>query len=143
VAHDRRQPLGQLFEVTGSFRQHDRRTSLANCRRDVIDNQAISSVVGDQRLVKIMELDAQVGVPGARWVESRRTHPDVVGERSLCGLFACADSMADRSALHENDRVVPVLAGQCPSLRVTVADRPRTYLAFARRTSCSKLDAGR
>ena len=111
MAHDRRQSLGQLFEVTGSFRQHERRTSLPNCRRDVIDDQAISSVVGDQRLVKIMELDAQVGVPGARRVESRRTHPDVVGKRSLCGLLARTDSMADRSALHENDWVVPVLAG--------------------------------
>ncbi|EXI75344.1 MAG: hypothetical protein AW07_01245 [Candidatus Accumulibacter sp. SK-11] len=91
MAHDRRQSLGQLFEMTGSFGQDDRRTSLANCRRDVIDDQAISSVVGDQCLVKIMELDAQVGVPSAGRKECRRTHPDVVGKRSLRCLFARTD----------------------------------------------------
>jgi len=106
-----RQSLGQLFEMTGSFRQHDRRTSLANCRHDVIDDQSIAPVVGDQRLVKIMELDAPIGVPGGGRTECRRPHPDVVGERSLGCLFARTDSMADRSALHEDDRVMPVLAG--------------------------------
>ena len=57
-------------------------------------------------------------------------------ERPGRGLGLRVDAVADRPALHENDRMVAVLAGDR-------GREPRTKRAFARRATCSKLWAER
>jgi hypothetical protein len=61
---------------------------------------------------------------------------DLVFEQSARRLLPGIDAIPDRAALHEDDRV-------WPSFRVTVADSPSTYLAFAARAIASKPRAER
>jgi hypothetical protein len=58
-----------------------------------------------------MELDARVGLGRLVIPEAGRTNKHLMGEGSRGSLCPGIDPMAHRAALHENDRVMSVLAG--------------------------------
>ncbi len=61
---------------------------------------------------------------------------DLVMETATQGLGLGIHAMTHRPALHEDNRMVPILAA-------TVADSPNTYFALGRRATNSKLKADR
>ena len=70
----------------------------------------LRSVVVDQLLVERLELRAFVGVGASGRLERRWLHEDVVLERTCRRLRSRVHSMPHRTALHEDDRMVAVLA---------------------------------
>ena len=67
-------------------------------------------LVIDQLLIEGLELDAFVGIRTLLLLELGRLHEDEMLKRAGCGLCPRVHPVANRPALHEDDRVVTVLA---------------------------------
>jgi hypothetical protein len=70
----------------------------------------VSRVVSPQTFVQLMKFGARIRLGRRDRAKIRRTNEDVVRKRSRGGLALRVNAMTDRAALHENDRVMPVLA---------------------------------
>ena len=93
-----------------SLRQHQRRPAVAHRLDDVVADAPVARLVVDQLLIERLELHALVGIGSPGRLERRRLHEDEVLERPRGRLRPRVDAMPDRSALHEDDRMVTVLA---------------------------------
>ncbi len=86
------------------------RTSIVRRLDDIVADATVAHLVFDQFLVKRLELHPLVGIRSPSRVERRRLHEDEMLECSRGCLCPRVHSMPDRSALHEDDGMVPVLA---------------------------------
>ena len=90
--------------------QHERRPAAVHRLDDVVADATVAQLVVDQLLVERLELHPLVGIGTPVRLERRRLHEDEVLERASGRLRSCVHSMANRSALHEDDGMVAVLA---------------------------------
>ena len=119
------------------LRQHERRPAVAHGLDDVVADAAIARLVVDQLLIERLELDALV-----------RIGDSCVGWNAV----GCTSTNARTGAPPPAPRAFTrcrtgphcmKMIGWWPSLRATVADKPRTNRALAWRATCSKLCADR
>lgn len=105
VGHLPREGGGQLLQVLATLGQHHRRAPSGHRGDDVIDDELVPLVVGDERGVERLDRDARIclaaGVGKAR--ELGAADQDAVLERPSNRLGPVVDSVADRSTLHEDD----------------------------------------
>src|SRR5829696_7801261 len=92
------------------LRQHQWRTPIAHRLDDVVANSTSARLVVDQLLVESLELDTLVGIWISVTLKCGRLHEDIVLERMGRRLHPRVDAMPHWSALHEDDRMVPVFA---------------------------------
>ncbi len=93
------------------LRQHERRAPALHRLDDVLANVTIALLIADQLLVQGQEFNALVRGGFPDWLKCSRLHDDEVRERPACRLHFRVHAMANRSALHEDDRMVAILAG--------------------------------
>ena len=106
-----RQPLGQGIEMLVALGQHQRRSTFVNGLEHVIADELIAGLVRDQLA------STALGTGFARSSAAAPVGRKPVGT-DMDGMFegACGclrlgvDPMTNRSALHEDDRMVPVFA---------------------------------
>ena len=94
----------------GALRQHQWKTTRLRCRDHVPADQLIAGRILGQGLVEPLELDSRIGGCEVRRAEARRANQDVVSERPRGCLLPGVVTVAHRAALHENDRLMAVLA---------------------------------
>ena len=109
-----------------AFGQHERRAAVLHRLDHVVADPPVASVVGDQLLIQRLELETPVGFGRRGGWNDGRLHERVVLERSGGRLCPGVDAMPDRPALHEDDRVMAVLARDG---RGQPEDEPRLRLA--------------
>ncbi len=98
------------LEMLVPFGEDERRPAGADRVDDVGADATVAFVVFDQSLIQRLELQTPVGLWDSKGHEGRRLHEHDVLERAGGGLCPWVDTMPNRSALHEDDRVVTVLA---------------------------------
>ena len=108
----RRELFRQFLEVFGSFRQHDGRTALPDGIQNVPANQPVAALVGDQYLVERMELHADVRISEGRRMERSWADHHAVRKGALGRLLLGVNAVSNRTAVHEDDRVMTILARQ-------------------------------
>src|SRR5258706_3392047 len=106
--------------MLGALCQHQRKTACPNRRNDLRADHFVPSAILGQSLVKLLELDASIRVHpipargigrlNFRSPEARGPNQHMVNERPQGGLVARIHSVTNWPALHEDDRVVAVLA---------------------------------
>jgi len=110
----------QMFDLPGEridrpvqmvvpLRQHERGAFVSNGVQNIVADEAISTLVLGELSVECLELHARVGVRFTPRHERRRADDDRMREGPCSRLNLGADSMPDRAALHEDDRVMTVL----------------------------------
>ncbi len=77
---------------------------------DVRANHLVALVVIPQGLVQLVKFHARVGIGRRNRAKTGWTDQDLMRERPRGSLGFRVHTMANRAALHENDRVVTVLA---------------------------------
>src|SRR5271155_2627008 len=99
-----RQPLGQVIKMLVAFGQYERRPTVANSLEHVVADELIASWIRDQFRVQFLKLDAHIIRGGPSRAKPCRT--DIHGvSKGTCGRLSLRiDFMANRSALHEDDR---------------------------------------
>ena len=110
VINARRQLVFEAVEVLIALRQDQRRTPIANRVDDVLADSSSSRLVVDQLLVERLKFDALVRIRASVRLERCRLNEHEVLERARCRLCASIYLMSNRTALHEDDRMVAVLA---------------------------------
>jgi hypothetical protein len=100
----------KTIKVLIALRQDERRTAFTDRFDHVVADSLIAGVVLDELFVQLLELDPPVGVCLPELIERRRLHQRVVLERPGGRLHPSVHAMPHRAALHEDDRVVTVLA---------------------------------
>ena len=122
--------------MLGSFSEYQRRASFVDRSQNVGTDQVVSRVVTPQSFVQPMKFGARIRIGRLDRAKTSRTDKDVVLERPRSGLAFRVNAMANRAALHENDRVMAVPPRHCC--------RESEYVArLARRATSSKLGAER
>jgi len=111
MANRRRQKGSQAIDVLGSLGQHDGRSALAHRFYHVLEDQLIAAFVRNQFIMDFAKLETGIGPGLPRRTERGRTNNHPVLESTRCRLPDRVDMMAHRAALHENDRVMTILAG--------------------------------
>ena len=99
----------EAVEVLVSLREHKRGAAVAHGINDVIADATGADIVVDQLPVKGLELDAPVCVGRSSRLKRRRVDDDEMLEGAGRRVRLRVHSVADGSALHEDDRVVAVL----------------------------------
>src|SRR5208282_4027246 len=102
-------------------------------RQDVIEDEIVSRRVLSEACIKFLDGRLFIGT-APREPELRAPENDLVIEGPSGGLLFGIDAMADRAALHEDNRVMAIL----PRHR-----RRQTYWALAPRAMASKPTADR
>ena len=116
----------RAVEVVVPLREHERRPAVVHRLNDILADATVTQLVVNQFLVEGLELHSLVGLRPPARLEGRRLHEDDVLEGAGRRLRSCVHSMANRSALHEDDGVVAVLARDG---RRQAHDEPRLGLA--------------
>src|SRR5436190_4210836 len=93
-----------------SFGQHQRRSALSHGLKHFIANKPGASLIGNQFRKQLLKLDAPIVLGDPQPMKTRRTDMDSVIEWTRRRLLPGVDSRANRSALHEDNRVMPILA---------------------------------
>ncbi len=106
----RRQLVFEAVEVLIALRQDQRRTPIANRLDNVLADSPSTRLVVDQLLVQGLKFDALVRIRTSVRLERRRLNQHEVLERAGCRLCASIYLMSNWTALHEDDRMVTVLA---------------------------------
>jgi hypothetical protein len=99
--------------VIATLRQHEGRSSGPNGFDDIVANEPVPPIVPYDRRAKGLKLHPRVRLRDLSRHETRRPNDHTVPERPECSLNLRIDSMPDRSALHEDDGMMPVLSGNC------------------------------
>ena len=104
--------LLQPIKVFVAFGEHERRSALADGLNDLVANSSIPELIIDQVLGKALGIRLRLSAlkSGGR-LKRGRTDDDRVLERPRRRLRPCVHSMPDRTALHEDDWMVPILPG--------------------------------
>jgi hypothetical protein len=102
--------VAQYFEVIATFRQHDRRTPRGQCGPNVRDNGRVALTIlrqpsVDRRHGKAAHLVAR------RQSKCRLAHNYPMLDAASGRLRPWVNPMSYRTALHENDRMVPITTG--------------------------------
>lgn len=130
------EPIGQRFQMNRSFGDGNRRAPSLQGGQHIIEDQLVATLVAGERAIDVPDRNRRRGRLTVRHAKGCLPNADTVIERPPRRLCARIDTFANRPALHEDDRMVT-------SFRVTVADSPRTYRAFVRLATSSKLTAER
>src|SRR6185436_16664402 len=110
MADETAELLREVFEVVPSLGEEDRRAALLQRTEDVVQNEAVASLV--LRKSRIDALDASVGA-GTFQLESGLADDELVVERPPCRLALGIYREANRSQLHRENGVVPIPAVRC------------------------------
>jgi septum formation topological specificity factor MinE len=113
VINARRQLVLEAVEVLIPFRQDQRRTPIANGFENVLANSPSTRLVVDQLLVEGLKFHTLVRIRVPRRLEGCRLNQHEVLEGTRRGLCASVYLMPNWTALHEDDRMVAVLACDC------------------------------
>ena len=100
----------QHVQVLGSFGQHHGRTPLANRGQHISANQRVACLVQYQLTVECLKLQPRILLLFPTRPDPSRANDDVVNEGPRQGLRFRINPVADGSALHEDNRMMPVLA---------------------------------
>ncbi|HEY7188645.1 MAG TPA: hypothetical protein VH436_18945 [Vicinamibacterales bacterium] len=100
----------EAVEVLISLRQDQRRTPVANGVDNVLADSPSTSCVLDQLLIERLEFDTLVLIGVPRRLEARWLNQHEMLERPRRRLCARTHLMPNWAALHEDDRMVTVLA---------------------------------
>ena len=100
----------KTIEVLVAFGQDQRRTTVTHGSNTSSQIAPISGLVLDQKLVERLELDPFIGIRRSCSDRTRSDEEDRVVERSGRRLRPGVDPMPNGTALHEDDRMVTVLA---------------------------------
>ncbi len=115
--HDVRNACGkhtlETIEVLVAFGEDERRALVPYGLNDLLADRSIPSLVVDQELIKRLELDPFVRTCDAAGLKRGRANNDRVFERSCRRLRSGVDPMPHRTALHEDDWMMTVLARHC------------------------------
>ena len=101
----------EAVEMLVAFREHQRRAAVATASMTSSTDAPIPRLVVDQLLIERLKLDALVRIGRPVRLERRRLNEDEVLERARRRLCASVHAMPNRAALHEDDRMMAVLAG--------------------------------
>src|ERR1035441_9274464 len=93
-----------------AFRQHQREAASLHRGDHVTADQLIPARMLSQCLVEPLELDSGVCRCEVRRPEARRANQNVVNKRPRGRLLPGVVTVAHRTALHEDDRLMAVLA---------------------------------
>ena len=104
-----RQLIGEAFEMFVSFCEHERRAGCLDSFDHIFADTAIPRFVAYQIAVERMKLDALVRRRRHCRLKGCRTHQNAVGKRPSHGLGLRIDAMPNRTALHEDDRMMAIL----------------------------------
>jgi hypothetical protein len=125
-----------MFEMVPALRQHDGRAFRFECLEHIVEDQIVARLILGEGRIDSRHGRALRGSQRRRQLESCRPIPGPMRDAALGGLDARLDTVADRAALHKDDGMMTILAGD-------LADSPRTNRAFARLATNSKLAAER
>ena len=106
-----RQLLGQEIEMLVAFGQYQWRATFVNGLEHVVADELIAGFIRDQFGVQFLKLDSHILGKGPRRAKPRGTDMDGVRKRTCGRLCPGIDPMTNRPALHEDDRMVAIFAG--------------------------------
>src|SRR5215475_13645163 len=95
--------------------QYDGRTAFFDDRDHFVADEPVSDLVVHHFSAEIVELYPLVGMELAQRTECRRANEDMMLERSGDRLTFCIHAVANCSALHEHNRMMPVFSRDCRS----------------------------
>ena len=101
----------QIEKVIFAFGQDDRRSPAFESLEDVVEDEVVACVIPRERGIDLRHRRAFRRGYGDGQLEARRPISNPMTNAALGGLSAGVELMADRTALHEDDRVMPVLTG--------------------------------
>ncbi len=102
---------GEDVEVRGPFGENEGDAALGESLRDIGVDEGVAGFVVNEGVAEALELDAGVVGGVVQRAERGGADDDVVGEGAGVGLLPGFNAVTDGSALHEDDGVVAVLAG--------------------------------
>ena len=110
VIDARRKLLFEAVEMIIALRQYQGRSSTANRVDDILADSTSSRRVINQLLIQSLKFDALVTIRAPGRLEGGRLNEHEMLEWARRGLCASIDPMSNRTALHEDDRMVTILA---------------------------------
>jgi hypothetical protein len=110
VANVRLQHLRKPVEMLVALGEDQRRAPRPDAVHDILADAARAGVVVDQRPTERLKLQALVSLRSLERLECRGPHQHPVLKRPDRGLRARIDAMPNRTALHEDDRMMAILA---------------------------------
>src|SRR5262245_39865121 len=110
MLNPRRELVFESVEVLISLCQNQWRAPISNGVENVLTDSPSARLVVDQPLTERLKFDALVRIRLPRRLEGCRLNQDEVFERPRSGLCARIYLMSNRATLHEDDRMVTVLA---------------------------------
>lgn len=103
------QAVRAIIEVFIALRRHDRRATFVDCLQNLSTYPLVASVVRNQLAIEIMEPQPYVRIGRLCREEIRWTDQYEMLEGTRERLRLGIDTISDRTALHEDDRVMAVL----------------------------------
>ena len=94
-----------------SFREQKRRSTGLHRLDDVVTDTTISRLVTDQIAVKQLKFDSLVRGRQHRWLKRGGANENGMSKRTTNRLRPRTNAMPDRTALHEDDRMMTVFPG--------------------------------
>lgn len=110
VIDARREFPFESVEMIIALGQYQRRTPLANRVDDVLTDLPSARLVVDQLLIQDLKFDALVRIRAFRRLECCGLNEHEMLEGARRGLCTGIDLVSNRTALHEDDRIVTILA---------------------------------
>jgi len=105
-----REFLFEAVEMVIPLGQYQRRPPILNRVENVLADSPSSRLVSAQLLVQDLKFDALVRIRISVRLKRCRLNEHEVLERAGCRLCASIHLMSNRTALHEDDRMVTILA---------------------------------
>src|SRR5262245_17330825 len=96
--------------MLGSFRENQRETPFAQHGQNIVADELVAAGIFEDGLVKAKKLGPDIFKSRFSRTKSSRADKDVMREGTRSSLLPGVDAMTDRPALHENNRMMPVLA---------------------------------
>ena len=110
ILYKRREPIPKIFEVILPLGQNNRRTLCLERFQDIIEDEIVSLAVLSQSGVNRWHRRPFRRRQQWRQFKFRRAIPRAVMNATFECLLPSINSMTDRAALHEDDRMMPILA---------------------------------
>ena len=96
--------------MVGTFCEYHRRTPCTDCGNDILADEAVSTLVSDQPVIEFMKMVSGIRIGYVGLVERCGAHQHIVREGTSLRLLFGVNPVSYRPALHENNRMVAVLA---------------------------------
>ncbi|OQX08599.1 MAG: hypothetical protein BWK76_23380 [Desulfobulbaceae bacterium A2] len=104
------QAPGQFFKMFLTFGQNQRRSPFSHSLQDILLDKPITRAIGKQLVIKVMELNPGIRIGRFDRVEAGGTNNNGMSKGPFPRQGSRIDPMAHGAALHENDRMLAVLA---------------------------------